>query len=145
VHIWHIGEVIIFELTNNSAQRKINPINGFELLEVQNVNPDHIDHCTKGYVKLDGIEKLLNDLSGDKPKEVVDSAIKKLMELEDDQVKTDLVRLIEDAVRKAAFQSDFIWLAFIKDIVQEKGLEEFLKPKTIQLLNFEELMLDIQF
>lgn len=34
VTIWHIGEVIIFELTNNSAQRKINPTNGFELLEV---------------------------------------------------------------------------------------------------------------
>lgn len=34
VSIWHIGEVIIFELTNNSALRKINHINGFELLEV---------------------------------------------------------------------------------------------------------------
>lgn len=34
VSIWQIGEVIIFELTNNSAQRKINPVNGFELLEV---------------------------------------------------------------------------------------------------------------
>lgn len=34
VTIWHIGEVIIFELTNSSAQRKINSTNGFELLEV---------------------------------------------------------------------------------------------------------------
>jgi len=34
VEIWQIGETIIFELTNNSAQRKINPVNGFELLEV---------------------------------------------------------------------------------------------------------------
>ncbi len=34
VSIWHIGEVIIFELINNNAQRKINPVNGFELLEV---------------------------------------------------------------------------------------------------------------
>lgn len=34
VTIWHIGEVIILELTNCSAQRRINPANGFELLEV---------------------------------------------------------------------------------------------------------------
>lgn len=34
VVIWHIGEVIIFELLNSSAQRKIDPETGFELLEV---------------------------------------------------------------------------------------------------------------
>lgn len=34
IQIWHIGEVIILELTNTSAQRKINPRTGFELLEV---------------------------------------------------------------------------------------------------------------
>ncbi len=34
VNIWHIGEVIIMELLNNSAQRKIDPKTGFELLEV---------------------------------------------------------------------------------------------------------------
>lgn len=34
VAIWHIGEVIILELTDCSAQRKINSANGFELLEV---------------------------------------------------------------------------------------------------------------
>lgn len=34
VNIWHIGEVIIMELLNNSAQRKIDPGTGFELLEV---------------------------------------------------------------------------------------------------------------
>ncbi|MDT3699897.1 MAG: DNA-binding protein [Thermincola sp.] len=34
VYIWHIGEVIILEMTDVSAQRKINPGNGFELLEV---------------------------------------------------------------------------------------------------------------
>ncbi|SHE84515.1 PPC domain-containing DNA-binding protein [Desulforamulus putei] len=35
VTIWHIGEVIIFELINCSAQRKIDPTTGFELLQVQ--------------------------------------------------------------------------------------------------------------
>jgi predicted DNA-binding protein with PD1-like motif len=34
VDIWHIGEVVILELINNSAQRKIDPQTGFELLEV---------------------------------------------------------------------------------------------------------------
>ncbi|RJX22504.1 MAG: DUF296 domain-containing protein, partial [Ammonifex sp.] len=34
VTIWHIGEVIILELINSSAQRKIDPTTGFELLEV---------------------------------------------------------------------------------------------------------------
>lgn len=34
VDIWHIGEVVIFELINNSAQRKIDPKTGFELLEL---------------------------------------------------------------------------------------------------------------
>jgi predicted DNA-binding protein with PD1-like motif len=34
VDIWHIGEVVILELTNNAAQRKIDPNTGFELLEV---------------------------------------------------------------------------------------------------------------
>ena len=34
VSIWHIGEVIILELLNSTAQRRINPGNGFELLEV---------------------------------------------------------------------------------------------------------------
>lgn len=35
VSIWHIGEVIILELINCSAHRKINPANGFELLEIE--------------------------------------------------------------------------------------------------------------
>ncbi|AKL94876.1 DNA-binding protein [Clostridium aceticum] len=34
VKIWHIGEVIILELINHSAERKIDPRTGFELLEV---------------------------------------------------------------------------------------------------------------
>jgi predicted DNA-binding protein with PD1-like motif len=34
VDIWHIGEVVILELVNHSAQRKIDPKTGFELLEV---------------------------------------------------------------------------------------------------------------
>jgi predicted DNA-binding protein with PD1-like motif len=34
VDIWHIGEVIILELINNSAERKIDLDTGFELLEV---------------------------------------------------------------------------------------------------------------
>jgi uncharacterized protein len=34
VHIWHIGEVIILELVNSTARRKIDPKTGFELLEV---------------------------------------------------------------------------------------------------------------
>lgn len=34
VSIWHIGEVIILELINCSAQRKIDPATGFELLDV---------------------------------------------------------------------------------------------------------------
>lgn len=35
VTIWHIGEVIILELVDCSAQRKINRETGFELLEVE--------------------------------------------------------------------------------------------------------------
>ncbi|WP_088185754.1 PPC domain-containing DNA-binding protein [Desulfosporosinus sp. FKA] len=34
VAIWHIGEVIIFELANSTARRKIDPETGFELLEL---------------------------------------------------------------------------------------------------------------
>lgn len=34
VNIWLIGEVIIMELVNHPAQRKIDPRTGFELLEV---------------------------------------------------------------------------------------------------------------
>jgi len=34
VDIWHIGEVIILELINTSAQRKVDPETGFKLLEV---------------------------------------------------------------------------------------------------------------
>jgi uncharacterized protein len=34
VTIWHIGEVIIMEMLNNSAQRRVDPETGFELLEV---------------------------------------------------------------------------------------------------------------
>ncbi|EGW37720.1 DNA-binding protein [Desulfosporosinus sp. OT] len=34
VTIWHIGEVIIFELKNSSARRKVDPNTGFELLEL---------------------------------------------------------------------------------------------------------------
>lgn len=34
VDIWHVGEVIILEMLNNSAVRKIDPDTGFELLKV---------------------------------------------------------------------------------------------------------------
>ena len=34
IMIWHIGEVVIFELTNITAQRKIDAKTGFELLEL---------------------------------------------------------------------------------------------------------------
>ncbi|HBW36778.1 PPC domain-containing DNA-binding protein [Desulfosporosinus sp. BICA1-9] len=34
VIIWHIGEVVIFELKNSTARRKIDPITGFELLDL---------------------------------------------------------------------------------------------------------------
>ncbi|AOY76613.1 PPC domain-containing DNA-binding protein [Clostridium formicaceticum] len=34
VQIWHIGEVIILELINHIAERKVDPQTGFELLEV---------------------------------------------------------------------------------------------------------------
>lgn len=34
VDIWHIGEVVILELRNHSAERRIDPKTGFELLEV---------------------------------------------------------------------------------------------------------------
>lgn len=35
VKVWHIGEVIIFELLNTTAKRKIDLETGFELLEVE--------------------------------------------------------------------------------------------------------------
>jgi len=35
VKIWHIGEIIIFELLGTNARRKIDPETGFELLEVE--------------------------------------------------------------------------------------------------------------
>lgn len=34
INIWNIGEVLIFELVNTSAIRKIDPRTGYELLEV---------------------------------------------------------------------------------------------------------------
>ncbi len=34
VTIWQIGEVVIFELINSSARRKIDPSTGFELLDL---------------------------------------------------------------------------------------------------------------
>ena len=34
IKIWHIGEVVIYELINIKAQRKIDPQTGFELLEL---------------------------------------------------------------------------------------------------------------
>lgn len=34
ITIWHIGEVVILELKNTSAQRKIDPGTGFELLDL---------------------------------------------------------------------------------------------------------------
>lgn len=37
VNVWHIGEVIIFELLNSTAKRKIDPETGFELLEVNEI------------------------------------------------------------------------------------------------------------
>jgi len=35
IKIWHIGEVIIFELLNTIAKRKIDSGTGFELLEIE--------------------------------------------------------------------------------------------------------------
>lgn len=35
VSIWHIGEVVIIELVNSKAIRKINRDSGFELLEIE--------------------------------------------------------------------------------------------------------------
>ena len=34
ITIWHIGEVVIFELINSSARRKLDPQTGFELLDL---------------------------------------------------------------------------------------------------------------
>ena len=34
ITIWHIGEVVIFELLNSSAQRKLDTVTGFELLNL---------------------------------------------------------------------------------------------------------------
>jgi len=34
VTIWHIGEVVIFELLNSPARRKLDPVTGFELLDL---------------------------------------------------------------------------------------------------------------
>lgn len=34
VEIWHIGEVVIMELVNATAMRKVDPGTGFELLEI---------------------------------------------------------------------------------------------------------------
>ncbi len=34
VEVWQIGEAVILEMTNSSACRKVDPITGFELLEV---------------------------------------------------------------------------------------------------------------
>ncbi len=34
VIIWNIGEIIILEITGLKAGRKVNPVNGFELLEL---------------------------------------------------------------------------------------------------------------
>ncbi len=34
VDVWRIGEVLVMELTNCSAQRKVDPETGFELLEL---------------------------------------------------------------------------------------------------------------
>jgi predicted DNA-binding protein with PD1-like motif len=35
VMVWHIGEVVIFELLNTTAKRKTDPGTGFELLEIE--------------------------------------------------------------------------------------------------------------
>ena len=35
VKVWHIGEVVIFELINTTAKRKIESETGFELLEIE--------------------------------------------------------------------------------------------------------------
>lgn len=35
IQVWQIGEVIIYELLNTTAKRKIDPGTGFELLEVE--------------------------------------------------------------------------------------------------------------
>jgi len=35
VIVWHIGEVVIFELLNTTAKRKTDPETGFELLEME--------------------------------------------------------------------------------------------------------------
>ena len=34
VKVWHIGEVVLYELLNTTAKRRIDPETGFELLEV---------------------------------------------------------------------------------------------------------------
>lgn len=149
------------------------------------------------------IQKLLEDLSWDNPKDVVDTAINKLLQIDDEQVtvllqpvnkscwenaakvlkmmgypknelalpglldwirdmnwpgaqiakeilfaidKMILIPLVEDAVRKAYFEEDFIWIAGLREIVEEIGIEEFLNPRTSHLLNLEKLFLsDVQF
>ncbi len=48
VEIWRIGEVIILELTNTTAQRKINPQTGFELLEVGSSSGQGDERQAKG-------------------------------------------------------------------------------------------------
>ena len=35
IKVWHIGEVVIFELLNVAAKRKIDSQTGFELLEIE--------------------------------------------------------------------------------------------------------------
>jgi hypothetical protein len=92
---------------------------------------------------LQDIQKLLEDLSWDNSKDVVDTAINKLLQIDDKMV---LIPLVEDAVRKAYFEEDFIWIAGLRQIVEEIGIEEFLNPRTSHLLNLEKLFLsDVQF
>lgn len=96
---------------------------------------------------MEEIAELIQDLSGDNPKDVIETAMKKLLQMNGGQVDQDiLIPLIEDAVRNAASKDDFIWIAYINELVQEMGIEEFLNPRTIRLLRVQELMLsDMQF
>ena len=94
---------------------------------------------------MEEIAELLEDLSGDNSKNVVDKAMDKLIQIGAGQDDPILIPFIEDAVRKAAFESDFIWLAWLKELVQKMSIEELLSPKTSSLLNFEEMLGGIQF
>lgn len=152
---------------------------------------------------MEEVKKLLKDLSWDNPKDIVDTAINKLIQMDDEQVRIllqpgdhscwenaaqvlkkmgypknelalpglidwlrdmnwpgartakeilfgidqkVLVPVIEGALRKAYLEEDFIWLACLKELVQELGIDEAqFSLRTSQLLKLEEMLSDIQF